>query len=223
MTTPWPARFSDAHGVELTSIQIDHESVLRTRIRGFEFVGQPDALEPVRPLPPDSPFTSDERGDICGYTLEWLVPVSVDGAAGSPREGLLHLRLNEADGAVAAVLQVDGAEYRSRWVQYGLDEALMDVREQLPKGMRLRMCHSCGLAEYPDDAYLPFGGLICFRNTPDEIRRHSGRLGTLWLRRAGFVAETHSCSQFEPGGYRGTVERNEPNTWAVEDWDKSAQ
>lgn len=218
MTTPWPARFTDAHGVELTSIEIDHESILRMRIRGFDFVGQPDGFDAAVPLPPDAPFTLDWQGAVSHYTLEWRAPVAVDRRGGAPLAGLLYVRLGAEDGLIAVVLRVGGAEYRSHRLQDRLDEALMDLRSALPEGLRLRMCHSCGLAEYPDDAYFAFGDLICFRDTPDLIRNHRGRLDALMPRQAGFVPETHLCSRFEPGGYRGTVGHGEPNTWSVEDW-----
>jgi hypothetical protein len=218
MTTPWPARFSDVHGTALTSIRIDDGHQMRLRIRGFDFAGQPHTLEPVLPLPPQAPFARSAQGAVCNYTLEWRVPVLLDRAAGSQLSGYLHLRLDEADGGIAAVLEADGTEYRSRWIQDRLDEALMDVRQQLPEGLRLRMCHSCGLAEYHDYAYGPFGDLACFRDTPDEVRARPVRLGSLWQRRTEFVPETHLCPQFEPGGGRGGAGRGEPNTWAVPEW-----
>ncbi|HEV2633889.1 MAG TPA: DUF6304 family protein [Actinocrinis sp.] len=220
MKIPWPARFSDAFGSEQTSItRVDGPNV-GLRIRGFDFFGLPSDLQPVQPLPPDARVALSDNGYLRNYVLEWRVPVLLDHASGTTQDGCLYLRLEEVT-EIAAVLRTGGAEYRARWIQDRSDEALGDLRENLPADLRLRSCHSCALAEYPAHAYFDFGSLGCFRDTPDEVLGERVSLWGLWPKLTELVSETYLCPQHQPGGHRGVVGNvGVPNLWTVDHLDE---
>jgi hypothetical protein len=177
--------------------------------------------------PPDVPFRW-LGNSLRDYALEWRSPAELD-HAGVRRQGTLYVRFGDHDRpewvvtgevrprplhsepTMSVILRVGEEEYRSTYRQDGLDEALGDLRRNLPADLRPLMCHSCGLAEYSNyGTGGVFGFLACCRDTPDEIRAvarggdFKRMLDALWPSQAGFVGETYLCSQHEPGGSRNT-------------------
>ena len=198
------------------------------RLRGVQLVGTLDDLDPVESSSPESRFALSD-GRLTGAALEWRIPMRLDSGSGAVQTGGLYVCLDysRSEGRIAMVLRVAGVEYRSRWLQNRFDEAIGDLREQLPRGLRPRMCHACGLAEYSNLGYGTFGELACFRDTPEAIRQVNASQGSafktglfrLWPEVTEFVEETHLCPDYEPGGSRSTPSRAHPNLWTPDWWD----
>jgi hypothetical protein len=202
-----PGFYSDRFGRE--EITIDYsEETWRTEIRGVAFRGSLDELRPEDPLPPGAPFVLYEADDLCSCTLEWMLPVLLDGATGvrvaelactliigDPEDMSQELRLvlRENGAAIVAAVITD----------HNFEDAMRQLtRQSLPRGVSLRACATCRLAGYHVYSGSPFfGGLGCFRGNQAELfaaqaARSKPALARAWNNQTERVLETHICSDY---------------------------
>lgn len=214
----YPAVYTDARGVESTSITNDGET-LRLLLRGVSFVGPDfDALEPE---PGDldraqARFTL-AQGCLHACVLEWTMPMLVvhqERAVECPLRARLELGYPHPDGgnaseALLLELTTPSGRLRSAGRSGWFEDELLDLARQLPPGDSIRACITCAFSDYSPYGHGLFGGLACFRDAKEAYRRVTGKqqLFDVWDLMTDFVQETYLCDQYQtrkPGaGYRG--------------------
>ena len=216
MTTNCPGFYSDSRGREAIRVSIENRTI-GTEIRGVSFSGDSfDDLMPATSPGTEIPF-SLHHGALCSCTIEWTMPVTLatrdsDQTAGlgcrlilgdqGQRGGLgredLHLTLDCKTGH-AAIGAAAG----------DFETALIAVQRDLPPGVDLKACISCGLSDYSPAGSGLFGSLACFRGNADAYLTVSSKqqIFQIWDTLTEYVAETYLCPRYQrrqpKAGYRG--------------------
>jgi hypothetical protein len=222
MQAVYKATYRDAHSQETTEIRNDGE-MLEMTVRGVTFMGNLDNFKPV--ISPGDPalssFTLDRYSDgsveLCGYVLEFEMPLPVntpDGIAegtltvhrelGFPNErGLFDREI------VALRLNFAGVVYRSPGRHECFENELLGIQQMLPEGVFMRACINCAFSDYNVAGNGPFGYMMCFRGSKEAYLGVRGKDEYIDImdERTSFVQETYLCDEFDrrkPGtGYRG--------------------
>jgi hypothetical protein len=214
----FPARYTDAHGAEETTITNDGRT-LRTVVRGIEFSGSDfDGLDPQPGLSAaERASFSFVNGALTDCEIEWIMPLHVT-IGDRTTVGFLeaHLSLGSSrSGAgrpheiLRLTLEWDGGVARSRRDSGWFEDELADIQAQLPEGTFLRCCFTCAFSDYHPVGHGLFGCLACFRDNKEAYLRVRSKadLWPVWPTMTEFVQETFVCPEFQrrvPGtGYRG--------------------
>ena len=218
MLVVYPTKYRDRFGEETTTIENDG-AMLRMVVRGIEFTGRMfDDWEPSTTAP--SPQLTNfplNRGELCSYTLECEIPVSVV-KAGQTTQAILrvHLELGEphANGGVdreglKLALGINSQSYESSGKSGWFEDELVDIQAMLPADDHMKCCFTCAYSDYSPAGHGLFGGLICFRNHKREYLSLAGKQAVFQLieKTKEIVQETYLCPEFEKRvsgtGYRG--------------------
>jgi hypothetical protein len=106
-------------------------------------------------------------------------------------------------------LHIVDKDYATRKPHGFFEDALIDIRDQLPPDIHVQTCFFCGLSDYHPSGMGLFGGLACFREQKAAYRavQTKNDLFALWPKKTAFVQETYHCPAFEQRrlntGYRG--------------------
>ena len=213
----YPARYTDRHGEEQTTIANDGEG-LTLVVRGVRFRGNDfDRFEPQDvPDPAALPFRF-LRGCLGFCTIEADIPLPIVTPAGIV-DGLLTFELtlgeplptNQMDlERLKLILVVNGQSYSSRGQSGWFEGEMLDLQSKLPSGTFMKACLNCAFSDYSPYGHGLFGCLACFRGNKTGYRAVTGKddLFEVWDTMTEYVQETHLCPEFErrePGtGYRG--------------------
>jgi hypothetical protein len=217
-TVTYPARYTDRHGEERTTIVNDGES-LTIVVRGVRFRGSDfDCFEPLGVSDP-AELSSFRflRGSLGFCTIEADVPLPLVTPARLV-DGLLTFELtlgeplptNQMDpNRLKLVLVVNERTYASRGTSGWFEGEMLDLQRQLPAGTFMRACINCAFSDYSPYGHGLFGCLACFRGNKVGYRAVAGKddLFDVWDTMTEYVQEPHLCPEFErrePGtGYRG--------------------
>lgn len=210
--------YSDIRGTDETLIANDGE-VLRTTIRGVEFVGKDfRSLTVVDETSPDklARFTLD-RNVLCSCRIECTVPITIDDH-GNASQGTLLVKLvlgdPEPDGALDSeelqiTLKCDHGEFEGSGFSGWFEDELIEIQSKLPNGVFIKACINCLYSDYSPYGHGVFGSMMCFRNLKTDYLRVRAK-DDFWAMHDLYekmVQETYLCPEFErrvPGtGYRG--------------------
>ncbi|GIG56038.1 hypothetical protein Lfu02_04100 [Longispora fulva] len=197
MLSDWPGEFRDRHGVRAAVVRSDGGS-LEVVLGGIPHRGDsfgsllPELQEGELTYSQDLPVTVAGRDDILPVLVTVELGRRVDG-----RWDRIGVRLASAHGVSS----------RS-WPEFEL--ALAELARQVPAGVEIATCVSCGLSDYwPGASRGLFGGLGCFRDNVSGYLavRDKDDLLEIWDTNSGWVQETFRCHRFRrraPGaGFRG--------------------
>ncbi len=213
----YPARYSDAHGTETTTIDNNGE-MLRLSLDGVEFVGSDfDSLEPKDAAPDQLRRFALNQGCLCSCRIECRMPVPVHDR-GREVSGVLSVELvlgNPAKNGgidceqLRILLEYDGQRVAGPGTSGWFEDELLGLQTQLPEGVFIKACINCLYSDYSPYGHGLFGGMMCFRNLKAEYLKVTPK-AEFWSihgRQDRFVQETYLCPEFErriPGsGYRG--------------------
>ena len=228
MFAQYPARYRDAQGEEITTIE-NNGKQLRMRVRGVEFAGSTfDAFEPI--LPAESPqralFALTSGGDLCGCTITCEMPLLLV-VQGEEEQGQLHIEVDSSEPHPLPALRISGEKLSlfvsdqrlSLRVSFGGEtfqvrndgdfEGLYDLQCAFPEGVYIKACINCAFSDYSPMGQDTFGTLACFRDNKAGYRQVTGKRGIfeIWHTMTETVQETYLCPEFERRqrgtGYRG--------------------
>ena len=216
MATSCPGFYEDARGREVISISIENRTI-STEIRGARFTGDSfDDLMPAASPGAELPF-SLHHGALCSCTIEWTMPVTLATGDGD-RTASLDCRLALGDQAQRGGLDREDLYitlHHDAWQAAAgpaggmFETALIGLQRQLPPGVGLKACISCGLSDYSPAGNGLFGDLACFRGNADVYLTVSSKreIFQIWDTLTEYVAETHLCPSYQRrrphAGYRG--------------------
>lgn len=213
----FPARFTDNRGTDAATFATDGR-LFRLAVRGHTFVGSTlDSLRPVDVDVDDDRSASEELPfdfylrSVTVTELTSTVPVTIvrDG-----REQVIEARLRFVGGpdgtyrsepATSLAFEFDGTTYRATSAH--LEGVFVQLEKQLPQGVELRCCYSCGLSGY-QHAGDGLSGMLCFRDLKEQYLQVRTKRDYIPLERQAteFVQEFYLCPEWiprRPGvGYR---------------------
>src|ERR1700720_2395496 len=154
----YPAHYRDLGGEGATTIQNDGKE-LGMVLRDIEFRGHMlDDWEPsARSDAAQMQLFTFSHGSLCGYTLEFPMPMSVVFQT-ELLAGTLHVQLilgqPNAKGrldreTLTLTLDVADRSFVSQGVSGGwFEDELLDIQRQLPESMFMRTCLFCAFSTY---------------------------------------------------------------------------
>ncbi|MBV6697778.1 DUF6304 family protein [Kitasatospora aureofaciens] len=215
-----PAVVTDRWG-RVDTVLVNDGQTFSLLLRGNRFEGSSlDALELAGRLDEDGlPPDLTRLDELCSCTIEWSTPLQVAGPDGGRLPATLHGRVVLGDPGPSGGLDAlhvtlrldlpDGGTVETAAPWEDMEDALLDLRRQLPPGVRILACITCAHSDYSPAGSGFMGSMACFRDSKDTYRTVSGKPGLLaiWDHRTGFTQETFHCPEFEPRrpgtGYRG--------------------
>ncbi|MFN8372886.1 MAG: DUF6304 family protein [Anaerolineae bacterium] len=200
MVTRYPTIYRDKYGEERIVIESTGTS-LRTMIRGVEFTGKmfDDFMPVIAEIAKLQPFTFD-MGYLTEFNLVSEIPILVV-VDGVPQQVTLqfNFELGLRKEEIVLELTYDNHLFKATDVQGFIDTVLYDISKQLPKNTYLKICWFCAFSEFNPAGFGAFGGLACFRDNKDGIRKAKTKieLFRVWDTLTEYVQETHLCPEFE--------------------------
>lgn len=214
----YPAVFTDRWG-QVETVIVNDGQEFSVVLRGILFAGRsPGDLEPAGPLTDTAHHCDLHHGALCSYTIEWRMPIQVALSDAEPITALLHARLVLGDPSpnggidreeVTLALHLPTGVVETTTPHGWMEDALLNLQNQLPDGMRLRSCITCAFSDYNPAGNDFFGTMACFRDHKADYRAVSTKrdIFALWPSLTGLVQETYLCPDYEPRqpgtGYRG--------------------
>ena len=218
LTNHYPTIFTDANGIEETTIVNDGE-VLRMVLRGVAFEDTMfDSFEPVEGT--DSRLLREftlNRNELCSCRFKFVIsiPVIVNGRD-STGSLLCSLNLGPPGNTggietetLKIVLNHEGREYASSGTSGWFENELIDIQKELPSDMFMKACINCQFSDYSPAGHGFFGCMYCYRNIKSEYLKVKTKQDFFQILQKAerSVQETYLCEEFErrvPGtGYRG--------------------
>ena len=214
----YPAKYTDTHGTEHTSISNDGET-LRVAIRGVEFAGTDfDSLQPIEETPADRLQSfSLHRSELCSCRLEFEMQIPLRDN-GRDRTGVLSIDLRLGSPSpnggldceqLLVVLDYDDRRIAGSGESGWFEDELTEIQKQLPDGVYMKACINCLYSDYSPYGHGLFGQMMCFRNLKDEYLRVASKedFWSVHDRYDRLVQETYLCPDFKrrvpDTGYRG--------------------
>ncbi len=210
----YPTSYQDDLG-RVSTIIYNDGTQLRMNLRGVDFLGTMlDDFEPC--LPQDAPdlqtFTFFDKKYLCGFTLEWDMPLSV--VLNNERlHGTLHVHFELGHplqngrfdrGGRQLTLHTADSTFRSKGDGIGdFGDELADIYRQLPENMYPEICFFCAFSDYFPGVQGEFGTLCCFRKAKkgylmiDPRQRTHQLLAFLGKNLHEQIQETYHCTEFE--------------------------
>lgn len=214
----YPAKYTDAHGSEDTSISNDGQ-MLRITIRDVEFAATDfDSLEPSEDTDADQlrSFTL-HHGQLCSCRIECEMQIPIHDN-GKDLAGTLAIELQLGDPKpnggldreqLLVVLKYNERRVASSGKSGWFEDELIEIQNQLPNSVYMRACINCQYSDYSPLGNGLFGYMMCFRNLKEEYLKVTSK-AEFWSvhdRYDRLVQETYLCPDFKrriPGtGYRG--------------------
>ena len=221
MHVEYPTTYTDKFGQEKTRIYNDGKN-LSMQLRGIDFRGASfddfvtnmesvDLLKILFPLHPAG-------GYLCSCRIECAIPIIVTNHEQVEHTNL-HMRLDLGDPDHRNAIDKEelflSLSYQDQFfTSYSgrgwFEDALNEIQEQLPPGLRMKTCFTCYWSDYHPVGNGIFGSMACFRlNKTKYIQMGHDKhaLMRLWEERDEFVQETYYCSEHQQRppntGYRG--------------------
>lgn len=210
----YPAVYQDDFGKVPTIIYNDGTQ-LRMNLRGVDFVGiMIDDFEPCssQETPDLQTFTFFDTKYLCGFTLEWDMPLSVM-VNNERHQATLHVHFELGHPLPNGSLDRVGRQLALRVADHtfcskGNDMSdfgneLADIYRQLPENIYPEICFFCAFSDYFPVAAGEFGTLCCFRKAKQEYLatvspRATHKLFSLFGKNLHEqVQETYHCAEFE--------------------------
>ena len=204
----YKAKYTDSFGEEETVITNDGHT-LRMILRSVEFIDTDfDGFQTAVTDPEKLSSFTFFSGSLCGYVLEWVMPVKVFDN-GSHTMDKLNCRLElgaptdkghlEVEN-LHLVLELRGQTFSSCGKHGFFDDELLEIEQKLPENLCLTICHNCAFSHYSPAGYGLFGSLGCFRGYKEQARlaKHKDEVFALFTQGlTEQVQETHLCPKFE--------------------------
>jgi len=228
---PYSATYTDKRGQEEIVIR-SNGSELFTSIRGHKFDGGDfDQLtaEKIDNDLFDYEMFADGTGDITNFQLSVTFPIKLyDASSKRTTEAELTARI-----VVGEYTSIDGLDHELHGLSLStslgeftlkkklewMEDALIELQNQLPKEIYLQTCLSCKFSNYHPVGSGMFGSMCCFRNYKEDVSKFTSKYDLMdsWTNERiedeslFFTQETFDCEEHE---------LPTENDWYYKNWTK---